>query len=106
MATLSKYQGGATVKGGFYWNTAEWEIVTVEGRRGTLADGPGYEYMRIPTLAFIPLSLVFGALYVVFLPFIGFAMLVSMGGRKGGRGLLVVARSILQKLAALTAPEA
>lgn len=102
---LRKNEGGTTVKGGFYWNTAEWEVVTVEGKEGTLPGGAGCEYVRVPTLAFIPLSLVFGALYVVFLPFIGFAMLVSMTGRKGGRGLLVVARGAMRKLAALTAPE-
>jgi hypothetical protein len=102
---LKKYKGGSTVKGGFYWNTAEWEVVTVEGKKGRLPGGAGYEYVRVPTLAFIPLSLVFGALYVVFLPFIGFAMLVSMTGRKGGKGVVTVTRSLVQKLAALTAPE-
>ncbi len=102
---MRKYEGGATVKGGFYWNTAEWELVTVEGKKGALPGGPKYDYVKVPTLAFIPLSLVFGALYVIFLPFIGFAMLVSISGRKGGERVLVVARSLVHKLAALTAPE-
>jgi len=37
---LKKYQGGANVNGGFYWNTSELEVVTVDGKKGTLPGGP------------------------------------------------------------------
>src|SRR5208282_6506255 len=63
----AKYQGGANVKGGFYWNTAGREFVTVEGKNGTLPGGPTQKYVKVPALLFIPLALVLGALFVVFL---------------------------------------
>ncbi len=100
-----KYQGGANVKGGFYWNTREWRVVAVEGKKGTLPAGIECEYRRLPTLAFIPLALLLGGLYVVFLPLLGFAMLLSIGGRKMAGRLFALQRSLAQKFWALTAPE-
>ncbi len=32
-------KGGNETKGGFYWKKGDWEIVTVEGKKGVL---PGY----------------------------------------------------------------
>lgn len=32
-------KGGSETKGGFYWKTGAWEIVTVEGNRGALPAG-------------------------------------------------------------------
>ena len=103
----ARHQGGATVKGGYYWNTAGREFVTVDGKNGTLPGDPTDKYVRVPTLLFIPLALVLGALFVVFLPFIGFGMLLILLVQKSlaSKGLLNVARSSVRKLAALTAPE-
>jgi hypothetical protein len=58
-------------------------------------------------LAFIPLALVMGALFVILLPVIGFAMLPILLVRKSlaSKGLLNVTRASLRRLAALTAPE-
>ncbi len=103
---LTRYKGGANVKGGFYWNIAQWEVVTVEGKKGTLPADPGCEYMRVPTLAFIPLALVASGLYVIFLPFIGFAMLASLTARAASKRLFGVTRWLARKLAMLTAPDA
>ncbi len=83
---LKKYQGGANVKGGFYWNTAKWEVVTVDGKKGTLAGGPAENYLKVPALALIPLAVGFSAVYVMFLPFIGFAMMLSLVARKVRKG--------------------
>src|ERR1035437_9962339 len=104
---LKKYQGGASVKGGFYWNTAELEVVTVDGKNGPLPGGPTQNYLKVPALALIPLAMGFSALYVMFLHLIGFAMLPILLVRKSlaSKSLVNVARSSVRKLAALTAPE-
>jgi hypothetical protein len=103
----AKYQGGANVKGGFYWDTARREFVTVEGKNGMLPGGPTQKYVKVPGLLFVPLALVLGALFVVFLPLIGLAMVPILLVRKSlaSKGLVNVARASLRKLAALTAPE-
>lgn len=69
------HKGGNETKGGFYWKKGEWEIVTVEGKKGMLPGTEQGEYFRIPTILFIPVILTMSVVYVVFLPFIGFAML-------------------------------
>ena len=68
-------KGGNETKGGFYWKKGDWEIVTVEGKKGMLPGPEQAEYLRIPTILFIPVALTISVVYVVFLPFIGFAML-------------------------------
>lgn len=68
-------KGGNETKGGFYWKKGDWEIVTVEGKRGVLPGTEDVEYIRIPGILFIPVALTISIVYVVFLPFIGFAML-------------------------------
>ncbi|HET7214294.1 MAG TPA: hypothetical protein VFL79_11935 [Terriglobia bacterium] len=69
------HKGGNETKGGFYWKKGDWEIVTVEGKKGVLPGTEQTEYLRVPTLLFIPVILAMSVVYVVFLPFIGFAML-------------------------------
>lgn len=68
-------KGGNETKGGFYWKKGDWEIVTVEGKKGMLPGSENVEYIRIPGLLFIPVALTISVVYVVFLPFVGFAML-------------------------------
>ncbi|MGA8184786.1 MAG: hypothetical protein WB819_14225 [Terriglobia bacterium] len=68
-------KGGNETKGGFYWKKGDWEIVTVEGKKGVLPGTAEAEYLRIPTILFIPVALTISVVYVVFLPFVGFAML-------------------------------
>ncbi len=100
-------QGGANVKGGYYWDTARHEFVTVEGKHGTLPGTPAEKYVKVPGLLFMPLALVLGALFVVFLPLIGLAMVPILLVRKalGSKGLVNVTRASVRRLAALTAPE-
>lgn len=76
--------GGGTVPAGFYWNTAEWEIVTLSGKGGVLPGDSGARYVKIPVVAMLGLAPMMGALYVMFLPFIGFAMLAEFAGKKVG----------------------
>lgn len=79
------YKGGNEARGGFYWKKGEWEIVTVEGKTGTLPGGSESRYMRLPGLFVVPVALIVSVAYVVFLPVVGFAMLFrSLIGKMGG----------------------
>ncbi len=75
---MFKHKGGDAVKGGFYWNQANWHLENVEGKAGTLPGGDEARYLRVPTLALFVLAPLMGALFVAFLPFIGFALLAGM----------------------------
>lgn len=75
---MFKFKGGDVVKGGFYWNQAKWHLENVEGKFGTLPGEEADRYARVPTLVLFLLAPLMGALFVVFLPFIGFALLAWM----------------------------
>jgi hypothetical protein len=79
---MTRQQGGEVVKGGFYWNQAQWRLENVEGRFGMLPGGEESRYLRVPTLMMFLLAPLMGALFVIFLPFIGFALLIGMLGAK------------------------
>jgi hypothetical protein len=87
------HRGGETVSAGFYWRGAAWEIVPVSGPGGALPGDGGERYLRIPTFAMLLAAPVMGALLVVFLPFIGFALLGGHLFRRGARaGHRLIAR--------------
>ena len=67
-------RGGDTVEPGFYWSRGRWEIVTAGPGRSVLAGGPADAYLELPAPAAIAIAPAMGALFALFLPFIGFAM--------------------------------
>jgi hypothetical protein len=75
---MFKHKGGDVVKGGFYWNQAQWHLENVEGKSGTLPGDDQTRYAKVPTLLMFVVAPLMGALFVVFLPFIGFALLIGM----------------------------
>ncbi len=84
---MRQHEGGEKVPGGFYWKQNNWEIEVVKGETGTLPGDSGTTYVRIPTLAMLLGAPVMGGLFVVFLPFLGFAMLFNHLGKKAAAGL-------------------
>jgi len=78
---MFRYSGGETVTGGFYWNRDTWHLENVEGKSGTLPGGSEARYLWVPTLLMLVLAPVMGGLFVVFLPFIGFALLFGAAGK-------------------------
>jgi hypothetical protein len=70
-------RGGDTVKGGYYWNLERWDATFVEGPAGELPGSPREIYRGIPTVALLFAAPIMGALFVMFLPFIGIALLLQ-----------------------------
>ena len=91
---------GTTVKGGFYFNRDAWDLVTVSGKEGVLPGTSGQRCLRIPVWAVLALAPVLGGLFVVFLPFIGFALVFTHLGRMSAAG----ARRAVHGLLLLVAP--
>ena len=77
---MRKHEGGTEVPGGFYIERESWHLVTVEGKSGVLPGGATESYRRLPVLALLFAAPLLGALFVMFLPFIGFAMLFEQVG--------------------------
>ena len=92
--------GGATVPGGFYWNTNAWALVTVNGKSGKLP-GNGEPYLKVSALAMLTVAPLMGGLYVMFLPFIGFALLAQYVGKS----IVGAARKGAEDVAGALVPE-
>jgi hypothetical protein len=71
---MAKYTGGEKVGGGYYWNTRTWEVEVVGDEGGRLRDPDGARYLKVHFLALFAIVPLLGALFLMFLPFIGFAL--------------------------------
>jgi hypothetical protein len=75
--------GGSKVPAGFYFNKANWEIVTISGKKGGLLPGnAGTDYFKVPAGAMLVAAPVLGAAFVIFLPVIGFGLLATAAWKK------------------------
>lgn len=74
---MAKRIGGTAVKSGFYWNLGRWEMTMVPKQGGLLPGDAGDRYLKVPVVALLVLAPLMGAVYAMFLPFIGFALLFS-----------------------------
>ncbi len=71
---MAKYTGGMKVGGGYYWNTSNWEVEVVSAEGGRLKAMDGARYVKVPFLALFAIVPLLGALFLMFLPLIGFAL--------------------------------
>lgn len=84
---MFKHSGGSRVGAGFYWNVAKWTIETIGKEGNVLPGGAEHRYVKLPVLLVLALAPVMGGLYVVFLPCIGFAMVLALAARKSAEAL-------------------
>jgi len=97
---MKTYAGGETVKGGYYWNLDKWEEATVQGDSGALPGAKAERYVALPMPAVFVAAPLMGALFVMFLPFIGFALAVRAAASATARAV----RSTGADLAAVVTP--
>ncbi len=71
---MKTYTAGATVKGGFYFNTNEWDMLVVPEEGQVLPGREGNRYVKLPTLGLFVAAPLLGAAFAMFLPFIGLAL--------------------------------
>jgi hypothetical protein len=93
---MKRIAGGTKVQPGFYWNAGDWRIVTVDGTEGVLPGGHEEKYVRVPAAGMLALAPVLGLSFVIFLPFVGFAMVLTQVGKRG----MTLARNVAARLGA------
>jgi hypothetical protein len=82
---MKTFESGSTVQGGYYWNLGKWEMATVQGEAGKLDGKPGDRYVKVALpLVFVAAPLM-GGLFVMFLPFIGFALAANAAAKAGAK---------------------
>ena len=74
---MKRYIGQTEVVGGYYFNTETWKFEVVSGDKGLLAGKDTDSYLKVPFVLVAPLVLAVSGLFVVFLPCIGFALLLD-----------------------------
>lgn len=97
---MARKVGGSRAAAGFYWNPRGWEIVTVPKEGAVLPGNDEVRYIRLPAALMLLMAPAMGGLFVLFLPFIGFAMLARHAGRAG----VEVGREAAERLAHTLAP--
>jgi hypothetical protein len=88
-----RHHGGTAVRGGFYWNLSRWTIVTIPKDGGLLPGHPEDRYLKLPVLVLLALAPLMGGLFVIFLPFIGFALVALALGRKAAEVMFAAFRT-------------
>ena len=71
---MARYTGGMQVGGGYYWNASNWEVEVVSNEGGKLRAGADARYVKVPFPALFVIVPLLGALFLMFLPLIGFAL--------------------------------
>ncbi|HUL60262.1 MAG TPA: hypothetical protein VLU43_13350 [Anaeromyxobacteraceae bacterium] len=97
---MAKNVGGMKVNGGYYWNPKSLAVEVVPQEGGKLPGDAGTKYVKVPFLMLFAIVPVMGALFLMFLPFIGFALFAYAIGRKVG----IFARRGAEDLAATMSP--
>jgi len=96
---MTRHQGGDRVKAGFYLNAAKWDVKALSGAGGVLPGGPEERFLRVPAAALFVFAPLMGAVYAIFLPFIGIAMVVQHLTKKAGEAAADVAHAVTGTMA-------
>ena len=76
-----RYRGGTTVEKGTYWNLGNGER-EVLGSEGVLPGNSRSTYLKAPAIVMVLMGPVVGFFYVLILPFIGMAMVLTVVARQ------------------------
>lgn len=71
---MAKYTSGMQVGGGYYWNASNWAVEVIPNEGGRLQGGADARYVKIPFPVLFVVVPLLGALFLMFLPFVGFAL--------------------------------
>lgn len=74
---MFSHTAGETVKSGYYWSRRGWRFEVVQPPAGVLPGEGGTTYVRVPLPLMIPLALLMGGGFVLFLPLIGFGVMAE-----------------------------
>jgi hypothetical protein len=72
---LKTFKGGEKVSGGFYINRADWTMRVAPREGEVLPGGESARYYAFPTVMLLVAAPLLSFTFVIFLPFIGLALL-------------------------------
>jgi apolipoprotein N-acyltransferase len=101
---MAKYTGGMQVSGGYYWNPRAWEVAVIPNEGGRLEGADGAHFVKVPFPLLLVVVPVLGALFLMFLPFIGFAMIAHALVKKVTGGAKEAATDLAATMTAGLAP--
>lgn len=78
---MTTFTGTQEVERGLYLNLKRFSMTVLE-RRGTLPGTEHDTYRRVPVLLMLAAAPLVGLVYVIFLPFVGFAAAAVLAGEK------------------------
>jgi len=81
---MTTYTGNQNVDPGLYFNVKQFRVKSIE-RRGPLPGTEDDKYRRVPMLVMLAMAPLLGLAFVIFLPFIGFAMVLWLLGDKAAQ---------------------
>jgi hypothetical protein len=70
---MANFEGGTQVKGGYYWNPRAWAVEVIPPEGGRLPASAA-KFVKVPFPLLFLIVPVLGALFLMFLPLIGFAL--------------------------------
>jgi hypothetical protein len=94
---MKRYTGNQVVKKGIYLSLKRRDFVTIESEGDLLPGTSDERYVKIPPVAMIVLGPIMGLMYVIFLPFISFAMVLGLMAHKAFLGLRFVEKSLVRE---------
>jgi hypothetical protein len=99
---MATYNGSSSVRGGYYLSTRTWSVEVIGNEGGTLPGPATTKYLSVPfPLLFLVVPII-GLAFLIFLPFIGFALFANAVVRR----LTGHVAEGATKLAATVAPDA
>jgi len=81
---MATKRAGEAAKAGFYFNTRTWEM-DLHRKDGALPGTEADRYRRVPAVALLLIGPVMGFAFVIFMPFIGFALAARELGLRGAK---------------------
>jgi hypothetical protein len=91
---MAKYTSGMQVGGGYYWNAKSWSVEVVPAEGGKLGGAAGASYVKVPFPVLFVIVPTLGALFLMFLPLVGFALFAYAIAKKLARAVGVGATEL------------
>src|SRR5512134_3092282 len=82
---MTKLNAGTPVKRGYYFSMKNWSVNPVEKDGTVLRGEPGEQFVPVPLPVAVILAPVLGAVFLMFMPFIGFYLVGKTLLRPVGR---------------------
>jgi len=101
---MTALRGGDTVGTGYYWQPGQWDLVTIEREGAALPGSSETRYLRVPAGVLLLAAPILGFLFVIFLPFIGAALMLQRLWQAAVEAMSGAIETVLGTLASVRRP--